>query len=104
MTKRWRNVNGRIATCRWRGRTCRAQRVPDQRTVLRAAGASTVSDALDALGLPGAVLGIASFGHPQAIAGRVVTTQLGREERPKAAHLGSRAIDAAAAGDVAVMS
>jgi 4-hydroxy-4-methyl-2-oxoglutarate aldolase len=72
--------------------------------VLRRAGASTVSDALDALGLPGAVEGIGSVGAGRPIAGRVVTTRLGPEEQPKGAHLGTRAIDAAAPGDVVVMA
>jgi regulator of RNase E activity RraA len=72
--------------------------------ILRAAGASTVSDALDALGLPGAVAGIQSVGHPATVAGPVVTTRLAPQERPKGAHLGTRAIDAASPGDVVVMA
>jgi 4-hydroxy-4-methyl-2-oxoglutarate aldolase len=72
--------------------------------VLRRAGASTVSDALDALGLPGAVEGLRSVGAPAAVAGRVVTTRLAQDEQPKGAHLGTRAIDAAAPGDVVVVA
>ena len=62
------------------------------------------SDALDRLGLPGAVLGIAPLGAPGRIAGRVVTVQVGprRDDAPRP-HLGARAIAAAAPGEVIVV-
>ena len=83
---------------------------PDARSVrravavLRRAGASTVSDALDSFGLPGAVEGVRSVGHPAALAGRVQTVHLAPTEQPKGPHLGTRAIDAAAPGDVVVVA
>lgn len=62
------------------------------------------SDALDRLGLAGAVLGIAPLGAPGRIAGRVVTVKVGprRDDAPRP-HLGARAIAGAAPGEVIVV-
>lgn len=64
----------------------------------------TVSDALDKLGLPGAVFGIAPMTVSRRLAGRVMTVKLGAPmpELPKR-HLGAGAIMAAAAGDIIVV-
>ncbi|HET9075289.1 MAG TPA: hypothetical protein VFN68_00030 [Acidimicrobiales bacterium] len=66
-----------------------------------------VSDALDALGLPPAVSGIAPMWACGRIAGRVVTVALGPVEPgapPPTRHLGAAAISAAAPGDVIVVA
>jgi 4-hydroxy-4-methyl-2-oxoglutarate aldolase len=64
-----------------------------------------VSDALDKLGLNGAVTGIHRFSTEQRISGRVVTVKLERDDgRGVAArHLCTAAIEAAQAGDVIVV-
>ena len=64
----------------------------------------TLSDALDALGLPGAVSGIGSLTVRRRIAGRARTVKLGAPlpGLPKR-HLGAGAIMAAASGDVIVV-
>jgi 4-hydroxy-4-methyl-2-oxoglutarate aldolase len=65
----------------------------------------TISDALDKLGLPGAVCGLAPLTLPgRRIAGRAVTVKLGApmEGLPKR-HLGAGAIMAAEAGDIIVV-
>ena len=64
----------------------------------------TLSDALDALGLPGAVSGIGSLTVRRRIAGRARTVKLGAPlpGLPKR-HLGAGAIMAAANGDVIVV-
>src|SRR6185503_15005532 len=64
-----------------------------------------VSDALDKLGLKGAVTGIHRFSTDRRISGRVVTVKLERaDERPAAAkHLCTTAIETALAGDVIVV-
>ena len=64
-----------------------------------------VSDALDKLGLPGAVTGIARFSTDRRIAGRVLTVKLDRPEgRPASTrHLCTAAIEAAEPGDVIVI-
>lgn len=66
--------------------------------------ACAVSDALDKLGLPGAVIGIGALTGPAKVAGRVVTTRLGAPlpNLPKR-HLGAGAVMAAEAGDVIVV-
>ena len=71
---------------------------------LKALDACAVSDALDKLGLPGAVIGIAALTGPARVAGRVVTTKLGAPlpNLPKR-HLGAGAIVAAKAGDIIVV-
>ncbi len=67
-----------------------------------------VSDALDRLGLPGAVTGIAALSVARRIAGRVHTVKLvAKEAAPPTAgpprHLGTTAIEAAAAGEIVVI-
>jgi 4-hydroxy-4-methyl-2-oxoglutarate aldolase len=63
-----------------------------------------VSDALDKLGLSGAVIGIAALTRPAKVAGRVVTTKLGAPlpGLPKR-HLGAGAVMAAKPGDIIVV-
>lgn len=63
-----------------------------------------VSDALDKLGLKGAVSGIHRFSTDRRISGRVLTVQLDRAEgRSNTRHLCTAAIEAANAGDVIVV-
>jgi regulator of RNase E activity RraA len=64
-----------------------------------------VSDALDKLGLAGAVSGIHRFSTDRRISGRVVTVKLERDDgRPAASrHLGTTAIESAQPGDVIVI-
>ena len=64
-----------------------------------------VSDALDTVGLTGAVTGIERLSTDRRIAGRVVTVKLAHDQgRPAASrHLGTAAIDAAERGDVIVV-
>jgi len=63
-----------------------------------------VSDALDRLGLPGAVSGIRPLTGPHKIAGRVVTVKLvAAEGRTSKQHLGTAAIEASGPGDVLVI-
>ena len=64
-----------------------------------------VSDALDKLGLTGAVAGIHRVSTDRRISGRVVTVKLDRDDgRPVAGrHLGTAAIEAAQPGDVIVV-
>lgn len=64
-----------------------------------------VSDALDKLGLAGAVSGIHRFSTDRRISGRVVTVKLERDDgRPAASrHLGTTAIESAQPGDVIVV-
>jgi 4-hydroxy-4-methyl-2-oxoglutarate aldolase len=62
-----------------------------------------VSDALDRLGLPGSVTGLARVSADQRIAGRVLTVKLDRADgRPSTRHLCTAAIEAAAPGDIIV--
>ena len=66
--------------------------------------ACAVSDALDKLGLAGAVSGIHRFSTDRRISGRVVTVKLERDDgRPSAKHLGTTAVEAAQPGDVIVI-
>src|SRR5262245_58855782 len=67
--------------------------------------ACAVSDALDKLGLPGAVIGIHRFSTDRQIAGRVVTVKLERDGGQAAAsrHLSTAAVEAAGPGDVIVV-
>ena len=71
---------------------------------LRKIDTCAVSDALDALGLKGTVMGINSISVQRCIAGRVQTVKLGlaRQDIPKK-HLCSSAVDAALPGDVIVV-
>ena len=63
-----------------------------------------VSDALDRLGLTGAVTGIQRLSTDRAIAGRAVTVKLERPDgRVPDHHNGTLAIEAAAPGDVIVI-
>src|SRR5256714_3937636 len=62
-----------------------------------------VSDALDKLGLPGSVTGIARVSTDRRIAGRVLTVKLDRAGgRSNTRHLCTVAIEAAASGDIIV--
>lgn len=67
--------------------------------------ACAVSDALDKLGVKGAVTGIARLTTTRRICGRVITVKMGRDEgQPVAStHLGTTAIESAQPGDVIVM-
>src|ERR1700676_5646913 len=64
-----------------------------------------VSDALDRLGLEGAVLGVRPMWQCPRIAGRVITVRLRRAEPGEHAprHLGTAAIEAGGPGDVIVI-
>jgi len=64
-----------------------------------------VSDALDKLGLKGAVIGIHRFSTERRISGRVLTVKLERDDgRPAGSrHLGTAAVEAAQPGDVIVI-
>lgn len=72
---------------------------------LRLLDACAVSDALDKLGLHGAVPGIHRFSTSRQIAGRVITVRLERDDgRPVASrHLSTAAVEAAGPGDVIVV-
>ncbi|MFF4630070.1 RraA family protein [Streptomyces griseorubiginosus] len=69
--------------------------------------ACAVSDALDAMGLPGAALGLTALAAPRRIAGRAVTVDL-IDDAPGATHagrhLGTAAVDASGPGDVIVVA
>jgi regulator of RNase E activity RraA len=73
---------------------------------LRAVDACAVSDALDTLGLAGAVVGIRPLWPVgRVVAGRVRTIQAGRrDESAPGRHIGSPLIVAAAEGDVVVIA
>ena len=64
-----------------------------------------LSDALDRLGLPGAVTGISRQTTTRRICGRVITVRMGRAEGqpPASTHLGTTAIESAEPGDIIVM-
>ena len=78
---------------------------PDLAERLRVLDCCAVSDALDALGLPGAVTGIAAQSVQRRIAGRVVTVKLVDRKREGAPvrHLCTAAIEAAGPGDILVI-
>src|SRR5436309_14959870 len=67
--------------------------------------ACAVSDALDKLGLSGAVTGIHRFSTDRRISGRIVTVKLEKDDgRPAASrHLCTTAIESAQRGDVIVV-
>ena len=67
--------------------------------------ACAVSDALDRLGLQGAVTGIQRLSSTRRISGRVITVRMEKDDgRPAASrHLGTTAIEAATPDDVIVM-
>ncbi|MBE1205190.1 RraA family protein [Aminobacter carboxidus] len=74
---------------------------------LRQLDACSVSDALDALGLTGAVTGIARRSGGGVVAGRVVTVALAKGPAPAGGpkvHLGARAIEAGDANSIIVVS
>jgi len=64
-----------------------------------------VSDALDKLGLKGAVTGISPLTSARRIAGKVLTIRLGVGEPPPGVprHIGTTAIEAAQPGDIIVV-
>ena len=63
-----------------------------------------VSDALDALGLPGAVAGVLPIWEGSKLAGRVVTMRtVPADGRTSHRHLGTAAIERADAGEVIVI-
>lgn len=63
-----------------------------------------VSDALDKLGLPGAVTGIHRLTTTRRISGRVHTVRMDKDDgTPSARHLGTDAIQASLPGEVIVM-
>ncbi len=68
--------------------------------------ACALSDALDALELPGAVLGLAPLTVRRKVVGRVMTVDLGPASGPMAGsrHLGTAAIEACGRGDVIVVA
>lgn len=72
---------------------------------LRRLDACAVSDALDKLGLPGAVTGLPQRAGNRRIAGQVITVKLGTGEPPPGPprHLGCTAIEAAGPDNVIVV-
>lgn len=76
----------------------------DLRNRLEKLDTPTLSDALDKMGLPGAVFGLAPMTVSRTVAGRAMTVKLGAPlpNLPKR-HLGAGAIMAAEAGDVIVV-
>ena len=83
-----------------------ADGVTDLVTRLKKMDVCCVSDALDALGLPGAVGGIGPVWEGARVVGRVRTVKLAEGAPPAGAspvHLGARAIEACMPGDVIVV-
>jgi regulator of RNase E activity RraA len=78
--------------------------MPDLVERLRKLDTCAVSDALDKLGLPGAVIGLMPLTIRGRVAGRAVTAKLGAPMQglPKR-HLGAGAVMASQAGDVIVV-
>jgi 4-hydroxy-4-methyl-2-oxoglutarate aldolase len=74
-------------------------------TRLKKLDCCAVSDALDKLGLSGAVTGLAQLSTTRRIAGRVRTVKLGVGESPagKPRHVSTTAIEAAEPGDIIVV-
>jgi 4-hydroxy-4-methyl-2-oxoglutarate aldolase len=72
---------------------------------LAALGSCAVSDALDSLGLPAAVIGLGPLSVAQPLAGPVVTVKLAAGKAPggRARHLCTAAIESARSGDVIVL-
>lgn len=73
----------------------------------RALDVCSVSDALDRLGLEGAVIGLVPLSVPHRLVGTAVTVQLARyrSDQPKPTrHLGTAAVEACGHGDVIVVS
>ncbi len=74
------------------------------RTRLERLGTTNVSDALDALGLRGAVMGVLPVWDCPKVVGRAITVKITAAGlTPSRHHLGIEAIDAAAPGDVIVV-
>jgi 4-hydroxy-4-methyl-2-oxoglutarate aldolase len=74
-------------------------------TRLKKLDCCAVSDALDKIGLSGAVTGLAQLSTSRRIAGRVRTVKLGVGESPagKPRHVSTTAIEAAEPGDIIVV-
>ncbi|MBV8904697.1 MAG: RraA family protein [Acidobacteriia bacterium] len=74
-------------------------------TLLNRLDSCAVSDALDKLGLPGAVTSIHRLSTDRRIAGRVLTVKLGIAEGPNTAtrHLSTAAIEEAMPGEIIVV-
>jgi regulator of RNase E activity RraA len=72
---------------------------------LAALDSCAISDALDSLDLPPAVVGLAPLSVTERIAGPVITVKLAPGKPPggSARHLGTAAIEAAAPGDIIVL-
>ena len=78
--------------------------MPDVLDRLSRLDACAVSDALDKLGLTGAVTGLQRLSSSRRISGRVITVRMEKDDgRPASRHLGTTAIEAAEPGDVIVM-
>jgi 4-hydroxy-4-methyl-2-oxoglutarate aldolase len=86
-------------------RVGQATQVDDPVARLELLDACTVSDALDKLGLPGAVNGLHRLSTERRIAGRVLTVKLGLAEGPNTAtrHLSTAAVEAAMPGEIIVV-
>ncbi|SHK68309.1 Regulator of RNase E activity RraA [Pseudonocardia thermophila] len=68
-------------------------------------GTCALSDALDALGLPGVLPGVRALSGSARVAGRAVTVTLGPAgSAPAGRHLCTAAVDAAGPGDVVVVA
>jgi 4-hydroxy-4-methyl-2-oxoglutarate aldolase len=80
-------------------------RAPDFVARLNQLDSCAVSDALDKLGLHGAVTGISPLTCARRIAGKILTIQLGVGEPPPGIprHIGTTAIEAARPGDIIVV-
>jgi 4-hydroxy-4-methyl-2-oxoglutarate aldolase len=79
--------------------------MPDPLSYLARLDACAVSDALDKLGLPGAVTGIHRLSTDRKICGRVLTVKLGIAQGPNTAtrHLSTAAVEAAQPGEIIVV-
>jgi 4-hydroxy-4-methyl-2-oxoglutarate aldolase len=79
--------------------------IEDPVAVLHRLDACAISDALDKLGLAGAVSGIHRLSTDGKIAGRVLTVKLGFAEGPNTAtrHLSTAAVEAARPGEIIVV-
>jgi 4-hydroxy-4-methyl-2-oxoglutarate aldolase len=79
--------------------------MPDPLSYLARLDACAVSDALDKLGLSGAVTGIHRFSTDRKITGRVLTVKLGISQGPNTAtrHLSTAAVEAAQPGEIIVV-
>jgi 4-hydroxy-4-methyl-2-oxoglutarate aldolase len=88
------------------GPGARAMTSPDPNVVrLTRLDSCAVSDALDKLGLAGAVTGLLQLSAPRRIAGRVITVKLGAGSPPPGTvrHLGTTAVEASRPGDIIVV-